>query len=114
MFESHRAIRPPSFTNAIRTSRFGTRSNMPLARSVSAALADLPLVTGSGLPVFGSIPLKAFVADSFFALWGHRHPVLYRRIPVQIAVLNDLADFEKSRIIGRRWPCLVCLTHATL
>jgi hypothetical protein len=33
---------------------------------------------------------------------------------VQIAVLDDLAHFEKSRVIGRGWLCLVCRAHAAL
>jgi hypothetical protein len=52
--------------------------------------------------------------DSFFALWCHRNPVLDGRIPVQIAVLNDLANFEQLRVIGRSRPCLVCRVHSAL
>jgi hypothetical protein len=50
--------------------------------------------------------------DSFYALRGHSHPMLYRCIPVQIAALDDLVQFEKSRGVGRgcsSWPALLML-----
>ena len=52
--------------------------------------------------------------DSLFTLRGHGDPMLYRRVEVQIAVLDDLADFEKSRIIRRSWLCLACRAHTVL
>jgi len=82
----------------------------PPARETLRSLLRDPL----DITVLAAVEAVLVAADSFFALWGHSHPVLYRRIPVQIAVLNDLADFEKSRIIGRRWLCLACLTHAVV
>jgi len=52
--------------------------------------------------------------DSLFALRGDGNPVLDRRIPVQIAILDDLADCEKPRVIGQSWLCFVCRAHAAL
>ena len=60
--------------------------------------------------------VKAVLAglDFFFALRSYSNPMLYLRVPVQIAVLNDLAHFEKPRVIGRSWLCLICRAHAAL
>ena len=52
--------------------------------------------------------------DSLLTLRGHGDPMLYRRVEVQVAVLDDLADFEKPRIIRRSWLCLVCGAHTAL
>jgi hypothetical protein len=52
--------------------------------------------------------------DSLFTLRGHGDPMLYRRVPVQIAILDDLAYFEKPRVILRSWHCLVCRAHTAL
>ena len=60
--------------------------------------------------------VAAFLAglDFFFALGSHRDPVLDRRIPVQVAVLNSLTDFELPRVVGWIWLCLVCRAHAAM
>ena len=76
-------------------------------------------VGGSRLPLLEIALLAAIEAvlaglDFFFALRSYSNPVLYRGVPVQIAVLDDLAHFEKSRVIGRGWLCLVCRAHAAL
>ena len=52
--------------------------------------------------------------DLLFTLRGHGDPMLYRQVPVQIAVLDDLADFEKPRVIRRSWLCLACRAHTAL
>jgi hypothetical protein len=66
------------------------------------------------ITVFAAVEAVLAGLDSFFTLWSHSHPVLHRCIPVQIAVLDDLSDFEESRIIRRRWLALGCLAHASL
>jgi hypothetical protein len=52
--------------------------------------------------------------DFFFALRRYSNPMLHRGVPVQIAVLDYLAHFEKPRVIGRSWLCLVCRAHAAV
>src|SRR4029434_9832853 len=47
--------------------------------------------------------------DSLFTLRGHGDPMLYRRVPMQIAVLDDLADFEKPAVLRRMCLSLVSL-----
>ena len=74
---------------------------------------------GSRLPLLEIAVLPAVEAvlaglDFFFALRSYNNSVLYRGVPVQIAVLDDLAHFEKPRVIGRSWLCLVCRAHAAL
>ena len=64
--------------------------------------------------VLAAVEAVLAALDSFFALRGHSHPVLYRRIPVQITVLDDLAHFEKSRVIGRGWLGLACIAHVAI
>ena len=75
----------------------GRRSPLLLEFAVLAAVEAVPV----GL-------------DSLFTLRGHSDPMLYRRVPVQIAVLDDLADFEKPRVIRRSWLCLTCRAHTAL
>ena len=77
-------------------------------------------VRGGGLPLLLEIAVLAAVEaalvrlDSLFTLRGHGDPMLYRRVPVQIAVLDDLADFEKPRVFRRSWLCLACRAHTAL
>ena len=66
------------------------------------------------IAVFAAVEAVLVGPDSFFTLRGHSNPVLYRRIPVQITVLDDLADFEKSRVMGRSWLCLACIAHVAI
>jgi hypothetical protein len=65
----------------------------------------------SEIAVFATVEAALARLDFFFALWGHSNPVLYRRIPVQIAVPDDFADFEKPRVAGRSWLSLACRAH---
>lgn len=49
--------------------------------------------------------------DPLVALRSDGNPVSDRRVPVQIAVLDALADFQAPRPIGRRGLCLISLIH---
>lgn len=66
------------------------------------------------IAVLAAVEAVLVRCDSLFTLRGHGNPMLYRRVPVQIAILDDLADFEKPRVIRRSWLCLARRAHTAL
>jgi len=93
-------------------------------RSKEAGGLPFPFtVTGKNRRCWLPLPLQIVLAkvqavlagfDALFALRSDRKPVLRRCIPVQIAILNDLADFENPRVIRRSWLGRVCRVHTSL
>jgi hypothetical protein len=95
-----------------------SRIDKPGCREM-ATIATRRRVGGSRRPLLEIALLAAVEAvlaglDFFFALRRYSNPVLYRGVPVQVAVLDHFAHFEKPRVIGRSWLCLVCRAHAAL
>jgi hypothetical protein len=71
-------------------------------RSPAALLLQIPpSAVKSALPRF----------DLLLALWRDGKPMLLSRVPVQIAILDCLANLQKPRTIWRSWFCFSCFSH---
>src|SRR5947207_15594736 len=61
------------------------------------------------IAVFATV--KTVLFDLLLALWRHGDPMLKSRLPMQIAVLNDLVHLQEACAIRRGWFHFISLIH---
>ena len=87
-----------------RREKINSAAGLAECRPKGLLLITVPAAVEAPLPL----------ANPLLALRRHCNPMFDCGIPVQIAIINDLAFVQKPRARRRRRRCLFSLTHAQL